>query len=466
MKRRMSSAPRSLSGSSPVSSKAVAEIVSAAADLALFLDPRGIVVDVAGTVASTTPAWKKLVGRAWRETVTGESVAKVERLLQELRTGKPAKPREINQLADGVGEVPFRFSGVVVEANDTPSAVVVGRDLSAMAQLQQRLVTSQQALDTEYERLRQSETHYRVFFHAAAEGVLVVDTSSGRVVEANQAAADILEETPARLKGATLLELFDAKTKTEVSTLLRSLANGARGGEVRGAIASGRAMSIGATLFRQRGSEVALVRLWPASNVSPATTARASRMIAMLEQIPDAFVVTEPNGSIVAANDAFCELVNMANEKLVVGEPLDRWLGRQGVDLPIIVANLREQGTVKNFSTVVRSDFGATQEAIVTAVAALDGKLPSLAFSIRTVSSRAPSVAATPRSLDQLRELVGRVPLKDLVRESADLVEKLCIEVALDVSGNNRASAAQLLGLSRQGLYSKLRRYGFDDSDN
>ena len=65
-----------------------------------------------------------------------------------------------------------------------------------------------------------------------------------------------------------------------------------------------------------------------------------------------------------------------------------------------------------------------------------------------------------PRSVQQLRELVGRVPLKDLVRESADLIEKLCIEAALDVSSNNRASAAQLLGLSRQGLYSKLRRYG------
>jgi DNA-binding NtrC family response regulator len=65
-----------------------------------------------------------------------------------------------------------------------------------------------------------------------------------------------------------------------------------------------------------------------------------------------------------------------------------------------------------------------------------------------------------PRSVDQLKELVGRVPIKEIVRESADLIERLCIQAALDVSDNNRASAAQLLGLSRQGLYSKLRRYG------
>jgi DNA-binding protein Fis len=36
----------------------------------------------------------------------------------------------------------------------------------------------------------------------------------------------------------------------------------------------------------------------------------------------------------------------------------------------------------------------------------------------------------------------------------------LCIETALDMSNDNRASAALLLGLSRQSLYVKLRRYG------
>jgi DNA-binding NtrC family response regulator len=82
------------------------------------------------------------------------------------------------------------------------------------------------------------------------------------------------------------------------------------------------------------------------------------------------------------------------------------------------------------------------------------------------VLSRLTAVPAPlPRSVEQLRELVGRVSLKEIVRESADLIERLCIKAALDVSGNNRASAAQLLGLSRQGLYSKLRRHGLGDLD-
>ncbi|MEM0944510.1 MAG: helix-turn-helix domain-containing protein, partial [Pseudomonadota bacterium] len=43
--------------------------------------------------------------------------------------------------------------------------------------------------------------------------------------------------------------------------------------------------------------------------------------------------------------------------------------------------------------------------------------------------------------------------------------EKMCIETALRMTGNNRASAAEMLGLSRQSLYVKLRRFGLIDQN-
>ena len=63
----------------------------------------------------------------------------------------------------------------------------------------------------------------------------------------------------------------------------------------------------------------------------------------------------------------------------------------------------------------------------------------------------------------QLTELVGRVPMKDIVGETTDLIEKRCIEAALELTRDNRASAAEILGLSRQSLYVKLRRFGMGD---
>jgi len=55
------------------------------------------------------------------------------------------------------------------------------------------------------------------------------------------------------------------------------------------------------------------------------------------------------------------------------------------------------------------------------------------------------------------------VPLKDIVGQTTDLIEQMCIEAALQLTRDNRAAAAEMLGLSRQSLYVKLRRYGLGE---
>jgi DNA-binding NtrC family response regulator len=81
----------------------------------------------------------------------------------------------------------------------------------------------------------------------------------------------------------------------------------------------------------------------------------------------------------------------------------------------------------------------------------------------RRLSPEARVSRQLPRSAEQLAGLVGRLPLKDIVGETTDLIERLCIEAALELTRDNRASAAEMLGLSRQSLYVKLRRYGIQD---
>ena len=70
---------------------------------------------------------------------------------------------------------------------------------------------------------------------------------------------------------------------------------------------------------------------------------------------------------------------------------------------------------------------------------------------------------AAPMSDDAMRnvmDLVGSAPLKDIVSATTDVVEKMCIETAVELTNNNRVAAAEMLGLSRQSLYVKLRKYG------
>ena len=53
-------------------------------------------------------------------------------------------------------------------------------------------------------------------------------------------------------------------------------------------------------------------------------------------------------------------------------------------------------------------------------------------------------------------------PLPTLVCDTSAIIERHCIETALQLANGRRTAAAELLGLSRQSLYMKLSRYGMD----
>jgi len=179
---------------------------------------------------------------------------------------------------------------------------------------------------------------------------------------------------------------------------------------------------------------------------------------------PDGFVVTGADGRVITANAAFLRLAQLPNEEITRGESLDRWLGRGGVDLDILVANLRRHGSIRLFGTTMRGELGEMSEVEISAVTVMNGGQPCFGFAIRDVGRRLPRDAGAerrpPPSLEHLSGLIGRVALKDLVREATDVIERMCIEAALELTRDNRASAAEVLGLSRQSLYIKLRRYG------
>ena len=199
--------------------------------------------------------------------------------------------------------------------------------------------------------------------------------------------------------------------------------------------------------------------------MSTAQKANAS-LVKIMEGLPDGFVVTDLGARILTANTAFLDFAQLSNQEQARGQPLENWLGRSGVDINVLTANLRGHSSVRNFSTIVRGAYGSLEDVEVSAVAVMGAELPCFGFVIRPSATRNTAKvrpATLAHSVEQLTELVGRVSLKDLVRESSDLIEKLCIEAALELTGDNRASAAEMLGLSRQSLYVKLRRYGLGD---
>ena len=452
-----------------IGAEPAAALIAAAADIALVIGSDGEILDLAVSSDELPVEWcRRWVGKPWIETVTVESRPKVEALLRDAATTAVSRRRHINHPASRGADLPILYSAVQLAPGG--HMIAVGRDLQATAALQQRLVDVQQAMQRDQARQRNLGTRYRLLFEVTAEAVLMVDPATQKILEANPSAARLLGRHAAEMVGRTFLEGCDAATASAIQSLLAAVRASGRTEEIRTAATEALPeLRVSASLFRQEGSTLCMVRVVPTA-VGAVTGIAAStreRLLELADSAPDGLVVTARDGRIVAANAAFLELAQLATEEQARGESLERWLGRPGVDLNVLIANLRQHGSVRLYATTVRGEYGATSDIEVSAVTIAPGEETHLGFAIRNVGLRPVSTGAAgrelPRSVEQLTELVGRVPLKDLVRETTDVIERLCIEAALELTRDNRASAAEILGLSRQSLYVKLRRYGLGD---
>ncbi len=467
-------APKSSIGS--LDAESTGALVAAVTDVALVVDAGGIIRDrsfQSEDLATELEGEKPWIGRSMVDTVTVECHAKVGALLKDAAASDDnGRTRHINHPGPSGVDVPILYSAMRI--GKTKNVLVSGRDLRVISTLQRRLLDAQHSMERDYARLQQVETRYRLLFQMSPEAVLIVDAITQRVVEANPAAQHLMEAGGSRIADRSFTELFTGETQLAVQALLAGMRASARGEEVRGRLAANRQeVTVTATLFRQENATFFLVRVMGAGASETSVTllpTQKSKYIRLVEQAPDGIVLTSQEGLIIAANRAFLDMAELAAEEQARGEPLDRWLGRPGVDLDVVLANLRQRGSVRLFATSLRGEFGAKTDVELSAATVAEDEVSCFGFTIRNVGrrlagERRPGLEL-PRSVEQLTELIGRVSLRELVRESTDMIERLCIEAALEVTGDNRASAAEMLGLSRQSLYVKLRRYGLGDLDD
>ncbi|MFM9852917.1 MAG: transcriptional regulator PpsR [Sphingomonadaceae bacterium] len=437
--------------------------VAAAADVTIVIDSAGIIRDVALGGNGLPKAWiTDWIGRAWIDTVSIDGRTKIEQMLADAASGEAARWRQVNH-SSSLGELPVRYLTLRLGSNE--GVIAVGREMRTEAALQQRLLQAQQSIERDYVRLRQAEARYRMLFEQSSEAVLIVDTATRSIVDANPAAYRLVDVPPSQLSGKALTSLLAPPSRDVAVSLLGAVAGAEQTQPMTvRLIGSEIDYYLSACLFRQDRGSCFLVRLMTLTQSESATDDRSKRLFDVLDRLPDAFVVTDDAMMIIAENNAFLDLTQLARKEQSRGQPIARFLGRPGIDLNLMMTQLREHGVVRNFSTITRGAYNAQDEVEVSAVAVTEGDQPCYGFCIRNVGRRLTDLQVTgrdlPRSVEQLTELVGRVSLKEIVRESTDLIERLCIEAALTYTEDNRASAADILGLSRQSLYSKLHRHG------
>jgi transcriptional regulator PpsR len=436
------------------------KVVAAGGDVALVIDREGVICDLAvSNEAIARDGANTWLDRRWSDTVTIDSKKKVDELLRDAAREGPTRWREVNQVTPSQKSLMIRY--MAVEAGREGQVIAIGRDDRATAAVQQRLVEAQQALERDYSRIRDAEFRYRLLFQMSGEAVLVIDAATRKIIEANPA-AETFVGSGAPLVGEPFVKIFALGSQDDAASLLTVAQSTSRKNAAQVRLSGAhRDFLVSASLFRQDRASQYLVRLSPADH-QPIAADAGPDLKAVIERIPDAFLITDDALKILVANEAFLDLVRIGTQEQAIGQSLANFLGRAGLERNILIDNLRAHGSVRNFSTLLRNQFDEQEDVEVSAVA-VPGPEVHFGFTIRTVSrylnDRAKASPELRRSVEQLTELVGRVTLKELVRETTDLVERLCIEAALELTKDNRASAAEILGLSRQSLYSKLHRF-------
>ena len=443
---------------------AAMKLAMVAGDITLVLDESGTILDTAFD-PNEFPGFEGWEGTNWIDTVTVESRPKVMEMLAAARRGEVQHWRQVNHPTRD-GDIAIRYA--VLNVNGGEHRIAFGRDLREAGRMQQRLLQVQQSLERDYLRMRQLDARYRMLFELTGEAVLIVEASNLRIREANLAASNMLGARAGTLVGKKLAAFVEKASRDRLQNLVgAALASDAalpqeitlsKGNQCVKATASG---------FSQDRGQYLLVRL---THEGEASSVEPSPVLDLVDQMPDAFVVADSNLDIVNANAAFVELVQAASVEPLRGRHLSNWIGRPGIDLDLIEGQIDQNGVARNVSTVLRNGDDIEGEPVELSAVRSSGEHSLYAFVIRPIARRLrdlpPGSQDLPRSVEQLTDLVGRMSLKEIVRESTDLIERLCIEAALQYTSDNRASAAEILGLSRQSLYSKLHRHGLGNLDS
>lgn len=446
-------------------------VVHASADLALRVSHAGVIQEVFSRGTFESEGVDEWVGRNWAETVIPDTREKVGQLLTQAEQTGMARERQVNHTLPGGREVPVGYK--VIALGPGEGYLAIGMNLQPLSDLQRQLIEAQQALERDYWRLRQVETRYRLLFQRSVEAVLLLEASTFKVLDANRAAGRVFGMPARKLAGTAFPDdlALDSAARDEVRSHLMGVRDRGRSETLTLSLVGGEEWRMEASLVREERDGVLLVHL---SEVAPRhegpSHPRGVDVLRLLERAPDAYVVTDRSARILIANRAFLQLVQVNSEEDILGQSLGRWLGRPGADLTVLLTNLEKFGEVRLFPTTIYSALDLESEVEISAVLTDHQEPPCIGITIRNVSRRIGGGEPTTNrevfeALENMTGQIGKVSLKELVNNTVALVEEHFIEAALNLTDGNRTAAAEILGVSRQSLYTKLRRYDVDAPD-
>ncbi len=448
------SMPMDLGKLSSLAPELARTFVALSSDIALVIDAGGVIRAVEqGQVEPIAPWANAWIGRSWADTVSADTRGKIEKLLKEATGAGIARRREVNHPLHSGANVPIAYTAIRL-GEDGP-VLAVGRDMRAIAAIQERFIETQQDMERGYWNARQAQSRARQLLQVANDAVFVVDAETLLVVDANRAAGTLFSSVGERLVGKHATAGFAHASRGVVAALLQTARSSGESAEMHarllGTVATA---SVAATSFRAGDAMRLLVRVRAVTNdpraIEPGIAAGDSA------SAEDAAAVTDSSGRILIADAGFLALTRTASEDEAKARPFVEWLAALEQPVHGLIPQVRRFGVVASFVAKTRPVIGAGERVDVSASLLTDGDQERIGLTLRrqgTPESAAPVLAPElSADLAQLVEHVGALSLTRLVSEAAALAEKHFIQRALEKSGGDAGAAALLLGVGRDRL--------------
>ncbi len=441
------------------------------ANLIPYLGDINIVVATSGCILQiNTPSESPLGNLShWtkkniNDFLTIESKEKLDAHLTSLSdiTKTVTKPFELNHISSGTGEFPVRYKGFKMSNTDT--VLLVGHDLTPVAEIQKKFVNSQLALEREYTRFRSYETRYKALVEFTTDPMILIDGFSGSILEINPPGNQMFHLKKDKLVGQKLEKFVNWDETVKLLEVLKTdaVANVTRALSLKVHNHS-QMVKIQSIMFRAENDLCLMLKLIPMNERISTANEFPEILKKYYENTKDSIVFTDKAGIIKHSNDSFLSLCSLGSDQLILGRSFSDFLARGIIDLKVLIDAAWENGTTMPFTTQLVSSYDVKTNIEITGTKASNEYGDYVCFLIRyspnSTKQRTNDTVVSEQATQKIMKLVGSAPLKELVADTNDIVEKICIETALKMTKNNRVATAEMLNLSRQSLYVKLRKY-------
>ena len=453
-----------------LSNNELSHIAQASADISFVLDDSGSIQDIYSHNQSLVKQIPDdLIGKKWLDVVEPDSRKKVQYLLDDADLNQVSKFRQIN-LSSNEKNISLPILCATIKAMSNQKIIVIGKNLAEVAQLQQDLVAAQKNISQNYLQINQLEERFRSIFEIGTESIIILQADGGYpIVEINSNAIKRLLIAKKHYIGKSFLSLLPADELSKVTSFFQEMLEIGESKDLDVSFVGDKKIRISASSFINSGRPHLLLNLKPLELAQSAHLLESDSLtVKAIENNSYGFVVCTPEGLILKANKAFIKLSNAKGEQELIGNAIQNYLDSDTADFAQMMQSLKGKASAQSCISSINNNSSGIKLVDISAVSVAHPRA-CIGMIFRQMDSRQNKDKRIDkklvRSSEELSMLVGKVPLKDILTETTDLIEELCIKAALDLSNDNRVSASEILGLSRQSLYIKLRKYGLVDSD-